>query len=110
MSDNVAPAEADLSIENTARLHASAYSKAVDYYEGLKDAFYDTRYTILERVLRGLPTDTTRILDVGCGIGANLAIMRDVLVRSSVGNVGVFGNHRNSSKIRSSGVSAFCWS
>jgi hypothetical protein len=72
------------SIEDTSKIHARAYSNTVAYYEALKDSFIDTRRSILERVLGGLPKDNTHILDVGSGIGANLAIMHETLVRFPV--------------------------
>lgn len=81
-----------------ATLHSASYSKATNYYLQMADTFEETRKSILSVVLSGqsetnvqiesvgamrpdepalLPLDkTSRILDVGCGTGDNLALMK----------------------------------
>lgn len=83
--------------DTLAPLHSASYSKATGYYLNMADTLKETRKNILSLVLSGqnttnvqvenvgamrldepalLPLDkTSRILDVGCGTGDNLALM-----------------------------------
>ncbi|MBA3815593.1 MAG: phytanoyl-CoA dioxygenase family protein [Parachlamydiaceae bacterium] len=84
----------NLTIDDLAKLHNESYSTVSAYYSGLTDSMREIRKKVLSFVLEGkeqgvvsigpksvrgpslspLPKDS-RILDVGCALGDNLALM-----------------------------------
>lgn len=57
--------------------HGQTYNNLLGYYQKSKQKLQNTREIIIQKILNNVPK-SSKVLDVGCNIGANLEIMKQL--------------------------------